>query len=117
MRNFIKYIFCIVLFSSISNGSFAQFYSGYDMQFGKNRVQYDDRFWSFMKFKNFDTYYYLGGLDLAAYVGRTAENDLAEIEKLFDFKLDGKIQFIISKRNVPHKQHPFRKGDLSSNIF
>lgn len=82
----------------------AQFYNGYEMQFGKNRVQYDERFWSFMKFKNYDTYYYLGGLDLAAFTGRTADKDLEEIEKLFDYKLDGRIQFIIYNKLSDAKQ-------------
>ncbi len=74
------------------------------MQFGKNRVQYDDRFWSFMRFKYFDTYFYLGGLDLATFTGRIADQDLAEIEKLFDYKLDGKIQFIIYNKLSDAKQ-------------
>jgi Tol biopolymer transport system component len=93
-------IFCLLPFSK----SHAQFYNGYEMQFGKNRVQYDERFWSFMKFKYFDTYFYLGGLDLATYVGRNADNDLAEIEKLFDYKLDGRIQFIIYNKLSEAKQ-------------
>ncbi len=74
------------------------------MQFGKNRVQYDDRFWSFMKYKNYDTYFYLGGIDLAAYTGRVADKDLEEIEKLFDYKLDGRIQFIIYNKLSDAKQ-------------
>lgn len=82
----------------------AQFYNGYSMQFGKNRVQYEDRFWSFMRFKNYDTYYYLGGLELATFAGRTAQKDLEEIEKLFDYKLDGRIQFIIYNKLGDAKQ-------------
>lgn len=74
------------------------------MQFGKNRVQFDERFWSYMRYKNYDTYYYLGGLDLAAYTGRTADTDLEEIEKLFDYKLDGRIQFIIYNKLSDAKQ-------------
>lgn len=75
----------IFLFLLLSVSASGQFYNGYEMDFGKNRVQYDDRFWTFMKFKNFDTYYYLGGLELAAFTGRTADKDLEEIEKLFDY--------------------------------
>lgn len=74
------------------------------MTFGKNRVQYDERFWSFMKWKNFDTYYYLGGLELASYTGRTADKDLEEIEKLLDYKLDGRIQFLIYNKLSDAKQ-------------
>jgi len=105
MRKFSVYFICCLSFFvfSISKSS-GQFYNGYEMQFGKNRVQYDDRFWSFMKWKYFDTYFYLGGIDLASFVGRNAEKDLAEIEKLFDYKLDGKIQFIIYNKLSEAKQ-------------
>ena len=65
------------------------------MTFGKNRVQYEDRFWSFYKFKSFDTYFYLGGKELAVFTGRTATKDLEDIEKLLDYKLDGRLQFVI----------------------
>ena len=95
-------IFFLLFFISQKNS--AQFYNGYQMTFGKNRVQYDERFWSFMKWKNFDTYYYLGGLELATYTGRIADKDLEEIEKLLDYKLDGRIQFIIYNKLSDAKQ-------------
>ncbi|HNS13493.1 MAG TPA: hypothetical protein PKM97_12830, partial [Bacteroidia bacterium] len=57
-----------------------------------------------MKFKKFDTYYYLGGLELAAFTGRTADQHLEEIEELFDYKLDGRIQFIIYNKLSDAKQ-------------
>ena len=104
---FIAKISCLLITAFLflfSSHSQAQFYSGYEMQFGKNRVQYDQRFWSFMKFKHFDTYYYLGGLELAAFTGRTADTHLEEIEKLFDYKLDGRIQFIIYNKLSDAKQ-------------
>lgn len=83
----------------------AQFYNGYQMEFGKNRVQYDDnRFWSFMKFPYFDTYFYVGGLEIATYTGRTAGEDLRKIEQLLDYKLDGRIQFIIYNKLSEAKQ-------------
>ncbi len=104
MRMIFRSIFFCAFVSFFALNSSAQFYNGYEMQFGKNRVQYDDRFWSFMKFKNFDTYYYLGGLELAAFTGRTADKDLEEIEKLFDYKLDGRVQFIIYNKLSEAKQ-------------
>src|SRR5205085_10514020 len=48
--------------------------------------------------------YYLGGLELATFTGRTADRDLEDIEKLFDYKLDGKIQFIIYNKLSEAKQ-------------
>ena len=105
MRKFFIYaFFCLFFFASFLSKSSGQFYNGYEMQFGKNRVQFDDRFWSFMRFKYYDTYYYLGGLDLASFIGRNAEKDLIEIEKFFDYKLDGRIQFIIYNKLSEAKQ-------------
>src|SRR5574342_466508 len=77
------------------NAAQAQFYNGTQMQFGKNRVQYDERFWSFYRYKNFEVYYYVGGRELAEYTGAVAGKDIEEIEKLFDFALEGKIQYLI----------------------
>lgn len=103
-RHFCAIAFIILLTSFLPASIYAQFYNGYTMKFGKNRVQFEDRFWSFMRFKNYDTYYYLGGLELATFTGRTAQKDLEEIEKLFDYKLDGRIQFIIYNKLGDAKQ-------------
>ncbi len=68
------------------------------MTFGKNRVQYKnmkDRFWSFYRFEKFDTYFYLGGKELSNYTARYATKQIGEIEKVFDYTLDDRIQFII----------------------
>lgn len=117
MRKHTSCIFFILIFIFSIRFASGQFYNGYSMQFGKNRVQYDDRFWSFMKYKNYDTYFYLGGIDLAAYTGRVADKDLEEIEKLFDYKLDGRIQFIIYNKLSDAKQTniALETDDLSNN--
>ncbi len=82
----------------------AQFTRGVQMNFGKNRVQYNDFLWTFYRFKGFDTYFYLGGQELAIYTGRTAEADIAEIEKLFDYRINGRFQFMIYNRLSDLKQ-------------
>ena len=118
MRKFLPYIFLSISFSLATVcDCTAQFYNGYGMQFGKNRVQFDDRFWSFMKFKNYDTYFYLGGLELASFTGRVAQDDLEMIEKLFDYKLDGRIQFIIYNKLSDAKQSNIglQDDDLTNN--
>lgn len=98
-----RFILFPVFFFCFFNAS-GQFYNGYQMTFGKNRVQYDQRFWSFLKWKSFDTYFYLGGQELAVFTGRTAEGDLEEIEKLLDYKLDGRIQFVVYNKLSDAKQ-------------
>jgi hypothetical protein len=82
----------------------AQFYNGMQMTFGKNRVQYEPRFWSFYRYKNFEAYYYVGGKELAEFTGSVAQNDIDEIQKLYDFTLEGKIQFLIFNKLSDAKQ-------------
>ncbi len=105
--NKIKHIKPILLLLLLMIGyfdTFGQFYQGTNMTFGKNRVQYNEFFWSYYRFKNFDSYYYKGGEEIAMYVGKIADDDLAQIQKLFDYNLDGRLQFVIFNRLSDMKQ-------------
>ncbi len=73
----------------------AQFYNGYQMEFGRSRVQFDDFLWTYYRFDRFDTYFYLNGKELAVYTARYAEEQLNRYEDDLDTYLEGKIQFII----------------------
>jgi Tol biopolymer transport system component len=74
----------------------AQFYSGSQLSFGKNRVQWDDeRFWSFYTFDRFETYFYQNGQALAEYTARLAPKVLELMERKLDYTLYDNIQFII----------------------
>ncbi len=99
-----KSIFIALLFCMGYSNSFGQFYQGTQMTFGKNKVQYNEFFWSYYRFKNFDSYFYKGGNEIAMYVGRIADDDLAQIQKLYDYNLDGRLQFIIFNRLSDMKQ-------------
>lgn len=95
----------------------AQFYQGSQVSFGKNKVQYIDFLWTFYRFKKFDTYFYLGGQNLASYTGQVADQNLNEIEKLFDYKLDGRLQFIIYNKLSDLKQSNINsEGEEQYNI-
>ncbi len=91
----IKSILLCVFFTVISFNISAQFYNGLQLNFGKNRIQTKDLFWSFYSFNKFDTYFYLGGQDLAVYTAKYAEKRIKELEKKLDYSLDCKIQFVI----------------------
>ena len=88
----------------LPTGLSAQFYQGYQMNFGKNRVQYGEFYWTYYRFKEFDTYFYVGGQELATYVGKTAGKEIAEIEALFDYNATGRLQFIIFNKLSDLKQ-------------
>jgi Tol biopolymer transport system component len=98
------YVFLYGLILFYPSTGEAQFYQGYQTTFGKNRVQYNEFLWTFYRFKNFDTYFYLGGKELAEYVGRTADQEIEDIEKLFDYRTNSRLQFMIFNRYSDYLQ-------------
>ncbi|MCK5840105.1 MAG: PD40 domain-containing protein [Bacteroidales bacterium] len=73
----------------------AQFYNGSQLTFGKNRVQYNEFFWTFYQFDKFDTYFYMNGSELAVFTAKYANELLVEIEDKLESSMGEKIQFII----------------------
>lgn len=94
----------IAIMLLIPHASDAQFYNGSQMPFGKNRVQYGDFQWTFYKFNDFDTYFYLNGKELAIYTARYAKEILPELEELLESRVSDKIQFIIFNSLTDLKQ-------------
>ncbi len=82
----------------------AQFYNGYQMEFGRSRVQYKDYFWTYYRFDRFDTYFYLNGKELAIHTAKYATNELSRLENDLDTYLEGKVQFIIFNNLTELKQ-------------
>lgn len=73
----------------------AQFYSGSQQEYGKNRVQYQDFLWQQYRFQDMEVFFYKEGRDLARYTAQAASTHLTELEKEFDFALDERLQFIV----------------------
>ncbi|MGB0166442.1 MAG: hypothetical protein ACPF8V_06265 [Luteibaculum sp.] len=82
----------------------AQFYNGSDQQFGKNRVQYQDFYWQYYRYKYFNVYFYKEGEELAEYVSKRALEIMPEMEDRLDFPLEDKVQFIVYKSYDDFKQ-------------
>ena len=78
----------------LSTGVIAQFYNGMQMTFGKNRVQYNNRYWKFYRFDRFDVYSYENGTDLSLYVADFVEKELALIERFFDYEIESRLIFL-----------------------
>ncbi len=81
-----------------------QFYNGSNQTFGKSRVQYNDFRWTYYKFKDIDTYFYLNGKELAQYTARYAKQQIPRIETKLGSLLDKKMQFIIFNNLTDLKQ-------------
>ena len=88
----------------MTNMVFGQFYNGSNMTFGKNRVQYNDFLWTYYKFNDFDTYFYLNGKELAKFAARYAYEEIPLMEDKIESGLDKRIQFIIFNNLTDLKQ-------------
>jgi hypothetical protein len=84
--------------------TYAQFYNGHQMTFGKNKVQYYNYYWSFYRFEDFDCYFNEYGRDLAQFTANYAEKKLADIEDYFDYNLEKRLIFIIYNKNAEYRQ-------------
>ena len=89
----------------------AQFYEGSNVEFGKNRVQYQDFFWMHYPMETFDVYFYPGGQDLAQQVGQILPAARQRIEQLFDRTLEGPIQVVVY---TDHQA--FRQSNIGAQI-
>lgn len=103
MKNTFKLLITIIAFMLVTNVQ-GQFYNGLQMQFGKNRVQYFDYYWSYYRFDDFDCYFNEYGNDLAQFTAQYASKKLNEIENYFDYTLEKRIIFIIYNKNNEYRQ-------------
>ena len=85
----------------------AQFYTGSNQEFGKNRVQYRDFNWLYYPAEQFEVYFYQGGKELAAYTLQSVEAELPRLETLIDYALNDKLQVV-----VYNKQSEFRQSNI-----
>lgn len=101
-----KVYLLLVLFtlSGIFQTAKSQFYNGSQMEFGKNRVQFTGFLWQYQNYERFKIYYYTGGKNHSVYVAQSAHEHLKQIEKLFDFYLEGQIEFVIYNSQSHFKQ-------------
>jgi hypothetical protein len=72
----------------------AQFYNGMQMTFGKNRVQFTEKYWKFYRFERFDVYSYENGTELSLYVADFVEKELPFIERFFDYDIEQRLIFV-----------------------
>ncbi|MFA6924430.1 MAG: hypothetical protein WC223_09280 [Bacteroidales bacterium] len=99
-------IILFFIFFIFSFSSRAQFSNGSQQNFGKSKVQYNQYFWTYYRYDRFEVYFYQEGKNLALFTAKTANTELEEVEKMFDYKLDKdkKIQFIVFNKYTDFKQ-------------
>ena len=98
----------LLLFLMLSSaGLSAQFYNGMQMNFGKNRLQYNNRYWKYYRYDRFDVYSYENGTDLSLYVADFVEKELALIERFFDYDIERRMIFL-----TYNKLSDFRQSNI-----
>lgn len=104
MQKFTHYVCICILLLIGSSTLHAQFYQGSENEFGKNRVQYREFLWQQYRFKEYDTYFYEGGQQLASFTSKVAKKNILELEDVFDYAITDKIQFIVYNTHADFKQ-------------
>ncbi|HKK88352.1 MAG TPA: hypothetical protein VJ917_05850, partial [Saprospiraceae bacterium] len=66
-------------------------------EFGKNRVQYHERFedWSYYESDHFISYWYGNGRNTAEEAARIAEEEIGQIERIIEYRLKEKIDLVV----------------------
>jgi len=98
-------LFCLLLMFFCT--SFAQFYNGSHLNFGKNRVQYQNFNWQYYRNPQFDIYFYPNSRPIADYVNVVAPEIIKEIEQYFNFTSEKKLQFIVYRTHSDYKESNF----------
>lgn len=82
----------------------SQFNYGHQMDFGKNRIQYQDFIWTYFDYERYRVYSYQGGAEIAKYVAVQVNNQLPILEKRLDFQVDDKINILVYNNQEDFKQ-------------
>lgn len=102
----VKYISTLLLVFTLGTG-FAQFYNGHQMDFGKNRVQFNEFEWFYFRFQKFDTYFYAGGKQMAMRTAEMAYEEIESISTKLDYQLNQRLIFVIY-----HSLSDFRQSNI-----
>ena len=82
--------------------------------FGKSRVQHEEFYWTYYKFKKFTIYQTSGGDKLSEYTARNAKNIIGEVEKRIGYSSNNPINFIVYNKQNEYEQSNIGIEDLSS---
>jgi len=113
-----KYLFLLIAISVASpNFDYGQYYTGSHLEFGQNRVQYNQFFWQSYNFERFKVFFHGDGKNHAIYAAKSAHKSLQEVELLLDFDLNQKVEILVFNSQSQFQQSNIGlTNDNSSNI-
>lgn len=88
------------------------------MKFGKNRVQYRNRYWRYHRYEKYDTYFYKKGDSLSRKVAKIADKKLPDIENFFGYGLQKRLIFLCYDKLSDFRESNvgYDSGNSNSNI-
>jgi hypothetical protein len=104
MKGYLKLGFLLFGVLFFAPTSFAQFYNGLQMTFGKSRVQYNDFYWQYYRFDKFDVYFNQFGQNLALYTQWFAGQELTRVQNTMDYNLERRILFLVYNKLTDFRQ-------------
>ena len=113
-----KYLFLLIAIPIASiNFGYGQYYTGSNIEFGQNRVQYNQFFWQSYNFERFKVFFHGDGKNHAIYAAKSAHKSLQEVELLLDFDLKQKVEILVFNSQSQFQQSNIGlTNDNSSNI-
>ncbi len=93
-----------IIFITLYFNSFGQFYNGHQMDFGKNRVQYNDFYWSFYRYDKFDTYFNQDGEAIARFTSKYAKDEILRLEEKLNHQLSKRLIFLVYNKFSDFRQ-------------
>jgi Tol biopolymer transport system component len=106
-----KLIVLLFVFGFLPGIVSAQFYYGLHQTFGKNRVQYNDFDWTYMRYEQYDVYFYKGGRPFAEKTSVMAKRNLAQMQRFLDQNLDQRIYIMVFNSLSDLKQSNLNAAD------
>lgn len=111
------YIIFILLFC-FQNVANAQFYNGLQMNFGKNRLQFNNFVWQYYRLPKVDVYFYQNGDELAKQAVRVVQEKLPDLSYFFQYELKQRIIVVVYNKLTDFRQSNIGlvTGNLQYNI-
>lgn len=89
------YVISLMLFLGVLLPSNAQFYYGTYMEFGKNRVQFNDFDWNVYRLDAFDIYYYGNDRVMPRKAALMAQRNVTSLQRQLETSFDTRVQIIL----------------------
>lgn len=88
----------------------------YGLNFGQNKIQYEDFDWQILETEHFEVYYYPEMRELAEYAGFFAEEAYGELQNRFNFTLNRKVPLIIYSSSRHFQQTNVTPGFIPPGV-